>query len=157
MESRASFHKHPIHPMLVALPIGLWVFSLICDLVYVGESVNNLFWRDVAFYTMTGGVVGALLAAVPGFIDYLSIRDYSTRKTATAHMVLNLCIVALFIFNLGLRLNPTADSTVLTIALSAVGIVVLMVSGWLGGSLIYVHGVAVPAETQDRVSGKRAA
>jgi uncharacterized membrane protein len=65
MKTPASIAGHPIHPMLVALPIGLWIFSLVCDLVFAfgGASEN---WRLVAVYTLAGGIIGALLAAVPG-------------------------------------------------------------------------------------------
>ena len=55
----------------MSLPIGLWVFSVVADLVFLfgwGAAV----WKDVAFYTLNGGIVGALLAAVPGFIDFFS-------------------------------------------------------------------------------------
>ena len=68
MSSPASIRRHPIHPMLVVFPIGLWIFSLICDLIYQAGA-HNAFWKGVAFYTMLVGVIGALLAAVPGFID----------------------------------------------------------------------------------------
>jgi uncharacterized membrane protein len=149
MSSPASIRSHPIHPMLVVFPIGLWVFSLVCDLIYHAGS-HNLFWEVVAFYTMLGGVIGALLAAVPGFIDYLSIRDARAKKIATTHMVLNLISVALFIFNLGVRLNAPPDSVFGPI-LSILGIVIVAASGWLGGSLVYIHRVAVaPVRTEER-------
>ena len=95
--------------MLIAFPIGLWIFSLICDLIY-HAGAHNGFWKGVAFYTMLAGVAGALLAAVPGFIDYLSLRDARTKKIATIHMALNLILVALFVFNLGVRYSGAADS-----------------------------------------------
>ena len=142
MSSPASIRNHPIHPMLIVFPIGLWFFSLVCDFIYHVGS-HNLFWKGVAFYTMLGGVVGALLAAVPGFIDYLSIRDRRLKRIATAHMVLNIIVLAVFVFNLGIRFNGAPDSELLGVILSVVGIAVLAASGWLGGSLVYVHGVAV--------------
>ena len=72
MRTPARIAKHPIHPMLVPIPIGLWLFSLVCDLVhrFGGTSPN---WEIVATYAMVGGIVGALLAAVPGFIDVMSL------------------------------------------------------------------------------------
>jgi uncharacterized membrane protein len=142
MSSPASIRRHPIHPMLIAFPIGLWVFSLVCDLIYHAGS-HDLLWKTIAFYTMAGGVIGALLAAVPGFIDYLSLRNRQVKKVATVHMVLNLLVVAMFLFNLGIRYNAAADSEPFGVVLSIVAIVCLAVSGWLGGSLVFVHGVAV--------------
>jgi uncharacterized membrane protein len=140
MSSPASIHKHPMHPMLIVFPIGLWIFSFVCDIVYHAGS-HMVLWKEMAFYTMLGGVVGAVLAAVPGFIDYLAIGDVYVRRIATTHMVLNLAVVALFIFNLGLRFSGSSE--MLPVILSLVGIAVLTVSGWLGGSLVYEHQVAV--------------
>jgi uncharacterized membrane protein len=135
--------------MLVVFPIGLWIFSLVCDILY-HAGPHNLFWEATAFYTMLGGVIGAVLAAVPGFIDYLSIRDARTKKIATTHLILNLVVVALFIFNLGVRLNAPPDG-VFSLILSILGVGILAISGWLGGSLVYVHRVAVaPVRTEER-------
>src|SRR6185295_8785585 len=102
MASPASIAKHPIHPMLVALPIGLWIFSLVSDVIYLMKWGGGV-WNDVAFYTMAGGVVGALIAAVPGFVDFLSIKNDQVRTIAIWHMGINLAVVALYAFNLWLR------------------------------------------------------
>ncbi len=64
MISKASVAKHTIHPMLVPLPIGLWIFSLVCDFIYKG--VGDLLWHTMAYYSLAGGVIGGLLAALPG-------------------------------------------------------------------------------------------
>ncbi len=156
MNTPASVRNHPIHPMLVALPIGLWIFSLFCDVLY-HAGPHNLFWKNVAFYTMAGGVVGALLAAVPGFIDYLSLRDRRLKKIATTHMVLNLIVVALFIFNLGVRSNAEASTGTFGFVLSIVGIAILAASGWLGGILVYEHRVAVTEPRDERDTQRRVA
>jgi uncharacterized membrane protein len=158
MMSRASFRKHPIHPMLIVFPIGLWVFSLVCDLIYHGGSYNP-FWKQMAFYTMAGGVIGALLAAIPGFIDFLSIRDRRTRQIATVHMVLNLIVVVLFIFNLGMRYSVAADpdSQLFGTILSVSGIFLMAISGWLGGSLVYIHHVGVETAGKSTERDRRAA
>ncbi len=72
MASPASVAKHPIHPMFVVFPIGLWIFSFIMDLIYYFGSGTEI-WNIVALYTMIGGIIGALIAAVPGLIDFLSL------------------------------------------------------------------------------------
>jgi len=158
METRASIRRHPIHPMLVGFPIALWVFSFICDLVAT-RSANPAFWSDMAFYTMGAGVIGGLLAALPGFIDYLGLRDYSARRLATSHMVLNLIVVVLYVFNLGLRMNSPIDGRSRGFVISAIALVLLGVSGWLGGHLVYVRGVGVhERETEiEKEERKRAA
>jgi len=143
--------------MLIAFPIGLWIFSFVCDLVYLLGSANDLLWRDMAFYTMAGGVVGALLAAIPGFIDYLTIRDRTVRRVATLHMVLNLVVVAMFIFNLGLRLNAAQSFGILPAAVSFVAILILAVSGWLGGELVFKHRMGINTDTELKDENRRVA
>jgi uncharacterized membrane protein len=126
--------------MLVPIPIGLWIFSLVCDLIHAGGSTNPA-WTTVALYTMGGGIVGALLAAVPGLVDLLSLPP-GPRKTALAHMAINLAVVALYLVNFWLRQSaPEAPGGLVWLSLLAIGL--LVVSGWLGGKMVYEHGVAV--------------
>jgi uncharacterized membrane protein len=128
--------------MLVTLPVGLWIFSFVCDLFYlVGGDPT---WEVIAFFTLAGGWVGALIAAVPGFIDFLALKVQRARRVAAAHMGLNLALVVLAGLNLWLRWNGFADAV--PIALSGVGVAVLGVSGWLGGHLVHVLGVTVDPE-----------
>jgi uncharacterized membrane protein len=155
MATPASFREHPIHPMLIVFPIALWIFSLVCDICYHAGSQNE-FWKSAAFFSMAGGVIGAVLAAVPGFIDYLSITDRTTKKVATTHMALNLVVVALFLFNLGIRYNA-ASSEMLGVVLSVAGVGLMSVSGWLGGSLVYVHHLGIAPKRDDRGIERRAA
>lgn len=143
MRTPASIARHPIHPMLVPLPIGLWLFSFVCDLLFVfGQGVS--LWFTLAFYTMIGGLAGAALAAIPGFIDMLSLTG-SRKRIALAHMTINLVVVVLYAFNVGLRIDGTGASTV-PVVLSAVAVALLAVSGWLGGHMVYVYRVAVDVE-----------
>ena len=147
MRTPASIAGHPIHPMLVPIPIGLWVFSLVCDLVHAGGSTNPA-WSTVALYTMGGGIAGALLAAVPGLIDLLSLPAHA-RKTGVAHMAINLTVVVLYAVNLWLRLPAPEDPGAL-IWLSVLAIGLLVISGWLGGKMVYVLGVAVEARPEEK-------
>jgi uncharacterized membrane protein len=125
--------------MLVAVPIGLWIFSLVCDLVQLSGAGGDS-WRIVALYTLAGGIAGALLAAVPGLIDLLSLPP-PVKRTALIHMTINLTVVALYGINLWLRVGGAEQST--TTWLSVLGIGLLVISGWLGGKLVYEHGVGV--------------
>src|SRR5438093_13448756 len=118
MGSRASFMKHPIHPMLVPFPIALWIFSLISDIVY-GLGWGGILWNEMAFYTMAGGILGALAAAVPGLIDYLSMSDQQTSKITKTHMIVNLTIVGIFIADLLLR-TMFAPDAVLPVVVSLI-------------------------------------
>jgi uncharacterized membrane protein len=139
MRTPASVAKHPLHPMLVAIPIGLWVFSLVCDLLRVGDVAPGVDWATMAWYSMVGGIIGALVAAVPGFIDMLSLRE-GLKRIALTHMTLNLTVVALYIVNAYIRTRGADESAVWLSVLSAA---VLVVSGWLGGKMVHVHGVSV--------------
>lgn len=145
MRTPANIAGHPIHPMLVAIPIGLWLFSLVSDLISMFVSQNPV-WPTVALYTMVGGIVGALAAAVPGFIDFLSLPA-GPKKTALIHMTLNLTVVGLYVVNAWWRTHGAQDQSG-PVWLSLMTVAMLVVSGWLGGKMVYLHGVAVdsPAE-----------
>jgi uncharacterized membrane protein len=143
MSSPASIKGHPIHAMLVPLPIGLWIFALFADLMTASGGGPN--WRFVAYYCIAGGIAGALLAAAPGLVDLFSIEPGRRRRTGIWHMVINLVAVAVFATNFLLRWSAAdhAGPVVLTI----VGVGLICISGWLGGQLVYVMGVSVaPAE-----------
>lgn len=149
MATPASIYKHPIHPMLVPFPIALWIFSLVCDVIHM-LGFGGAVWKDMALYTMIGGLCGALLAAIPGYIDYRSITDPTVKRVGLWHMVINLCIVALFGLNILLRMVWEAES--IPVILSLIGVALLGLSGWLGGELVYVHGVAVEPQEGTRTS-----
>src|SRR5688572_4278818 len=141
---------HPLHPMLVHLPIGLFFLSFIFDIASKSFDAGARSRAFVlpAFYTMSTGVFFALVAAVPGLADYSSIRrDHPARRTATWHMILNVAVVTLYIVNLVLR-DRTHDPFATSVAsmpflLSCVAIVLLSVSGYLGGKMVYNDGVGV--------------
>ena len=145
MQTPASIAHHPIHPMLVPIPIGLWVFSFVCDLFHAGGASAQA-WTTVAFYTMAGGIIGALLAALPGLIDLLSLPE-GPRATAIKHMALNLTIVALYVINFAMRWKEPANPCGL-VWLSLISLVLLVISGWLGGKMVYEYGVAVATTTE---------
>ncbi len=159
MASPASIKKHPLHPMLVAFPIGLWVFALICDLMRAAEGNSAL--QTVAIYCIAGGIVGALVAAVPGLIDYFSIDEAAMKRIANLHLATNLGAVVIFGINLWLRFHLPAGSY-LPLGLSVVGVLAIGFGGWLGGEMVYVKGMAVEAVEKlakkvEKSSGRRAA
>lgn len=147
MHTPASIFKHPIHPMLIVFPIGLWIFSLACDLIRLAGASGDA-WATVAFYSMIGGFIGALCAAVPGLIDLLFYKGGAPplKKVALTHMAINLTAVVLYAINIWLRasdprsLGPSMSTPVV---LSIIGVVLIFVSGWLGGQMVHVYGVGV--------------
>jgi len=118
MQTPASISRHPVHPMLIVLPVGLWVFSLFCDLLYLGGAEAEI-WSRLALYTMVGGFIGAFTAlALPGFVTQMN---------------LTLVVVALYAVNIWLRLGE--PNLPIAIALSVTGVGTLAVSSWLGGGM----------------------
>ncbi|HEY7533674.1 MAG TPA: DUF2231 domain-containing protein [Nitrospiraceae bacterium] len=151
----ATLAGHPIHPMLIPFPIGLWVFSLISDVVFQ-FGLGGPLWNDMAFYTMAAGVAGALVAAVPGYLDFRMITEPRVIRVAKAHLTINLSIVVLYIVNLLLR-QGSGPGAVFPVLLSILGVALLGVSGWLGGELVFVHGVGSQASREQARSSRRAA
>lgn len=141
MSTRVTLAGHPIHPMLVTLPIGLWVFSLVCDFVFI--STGDPRWEVTAYFTLGGGIVGALLAAVPGLLDLLGMHEPRAQRVGIYHMVLNLAIVAAQAANFWLRMQD-GGGDVLPRGISIVAVAALIASGWLGGHLVHVLGVTQP-------------
>jgi uncharacterized membrane protein len=143
MRTPAQIAGHPIHPMLVTLPIGMWVFSIVADFIALRSGAAQT-WHAAALYTMVGGIIGALAAAVPGLIDLMSLKDPAIKNTAIKHMGLNLTIVALYVINAWTRVNGSVSPNT-SLLLSIIAIAMLLVSGWLGGKMVYEAGVAVHA------------
>src|SRR5437016_6935405 len=142
-------YGHPVRPSFLPwlghFPIGFLVLSFLLDLVSLAfPGAPNLV--RCSFYAMLFGVVTALLAAVPGFVDYSDIRrDHAGKATATRHMTLNLMVVAIYGINLWLRSSALTDFKIslVPLLLSLIGIVLLSASGYLGGRLVYDEGIAV--------------
>jgi uncharacterized membrane protein len=126
--------------MLVPIPIGCWILSFVCDPTFVlGAGATH--WATVSFWSMLVGILGAVAAAVPGVLDMLSLSG-TPKKIALTHMGLNIAVVLLYAMNFGMRVNGGAIQG-LPLAFSIVAIVLLAVSGWLGGHMVYVHRVGV--------------
>jgi uncharacterized membrane protein len=132
--------------MLIPFPVALWVFSLVADVIYLWRG--NPVWRDwIAFYTLLGGIIGGVLAAVPGFIDWLSLKDSEVVKIANWHARLNVIALLIFVASFYLRTTNGArmigGSYTIPFVLSVAGVILITISGWLGGEMVFKHGVAV--------------
>lgn len=150
MQGKATLKDHPIHPMLVAFPIGFFGAVLVSDIISIWGS--KTFWPEVSVALIAFGVIGALVAAVFGFVDYFTApMTAPVKRTATTHMILNLIIVLLYAAAWFVRYpNPTATwGYVLTYA----GLAVLVTSGWYGGHLVYV-GLVGTATQEPAVEGR---
>ena len=124
-----SIVRHPVHPLLIAIPAGLWIVSLFCDLLYLGGAEADL-WSPLALYTMVGGFAAALAAVVPRFKEF-----------GLAHVPVNLIVVSLYAVNLWLRLGDAPNIGV-AVTLSVTGVGLLAVSSWVVGARVPVQGVS---------------
>ena len=121
--------RPPVHPLLAAIPVGLWIVSLFCDLLYLGGAEAAI-WSPLALYTLVGGFIVAIAAVVQRFKEF-----------GLAHVPVNLIVVSLYAVNLWLRLGDSPN-TGFAIVLSVIGVGLLALSSWLGRARVRVQGAS---------------
>jgi len=145
----AGPYGHPFHPILVTIPIGAWVSGLVFD---IGSHIVDHpgYLTSGAEWLIAIGVLGALLAALLGLLDLTRIRPGTPAfRVGLTHLGLNLAVVGAYVANFFWRYGSYTDGNAVTggqLALSAVSLAVLGVSGYLGGMLAYRYGVRVADE-----------
>jgi len=142
----AGPYGHPFHPILVTVPIGAWISSLVFDVAaqFVREPTAL---ATGARWLIGIGVLSALAAAAVGFLDFFMIpAGTRAHRVAFTHMVLNLSITVVFALDFLWRLTTVSPTSVGPLLLSVLGIAALGVSGSLGGKLAYRYGVRVVDE-----------
>lgn len=155
----AGPYGHPLHPIFVTVPIGAWVMSIVFDVASRTAGEPDVFAKG-AYWLIGVGVVGAIAAAVFGFLDLLAIPPGTpAQRIGLTHMALNLAIVAAFAVSFLLRMGSIDDPGAVgfgLIGLSVVALGALGVSGWLGGKLTYRYGVRVVDEDTQAEGFRRA-
>jgi len=146
MRTPARVGGHPIHPMLVVFPVGLWGFSFLCDLGFLASG--NPGWQNAAYYAIGGGIIGAALAAIPGLVDGLFLRKSPIFRTVLAHLAFNSLALVMFITSFLARSMDAPHG--LALAISTIGIFAVLLGGWFGGELVYVHGMGIEPPSQHR-------
>ena len=142
LRSTARIAGHPIHPMLVPVPIVCFVGALITDITYFATA--DMIWADFSTWLMTVGVIMGVLAAIAGLIDFLGNRLIRTRRPAWPHVLGNLLVLVLATFNMLVHSRDAWTSVVPTgLILSVLVVLILPVTGWLGWSMVYRYGVGV--------------
>jgi uncharacterized membrane protein len=141
MSKTAKAFGHPIHQMLIVFPLGLLATSVIFDILYFGSNEVN--FAIASYYTMAAGIVGAILAAIFGLADWLNIPAGTRAKSVGLwHGSGNFVITLLFLTSWYLRRGSLIpDST--TFTLSLIGVLMALVTGWLGGELVNRLGIGV--------------
>jgi uncharacterized membrane protein len=146
MASKASIAGHPVHPMIIPFPLALWTTSFITDVLFYFTRQGTL--PVIAKFLLAAGCIGAVAAAVPGIIDWLSIKHPATKSIANWHGRLNIIALLIFAVSLYLRMKTGGAAWVgyhlkIPFLLSLVGVILITISGWLGGALSFEHGVGV--------------
>jgi uncharacterized membrane protein len=137
MESRVKILGHPIHPMLIVLPLGLLIMAVVFDILRIVTG-NNAF-SIVAYWNIVGGLITGLLAAVFGFLDWLAIPGKTRAKAIGAmHGGGNVVVVLLFAVSWWLRRdNPDYVPDTFAFVLGLLGLGLGGLTAWLGGELVY--------------------
>jgi uncharacterized membrane protein len=145
VESTAAIGRHPIHPMLVPLPIGLLVAALGSDIGF--WLTGDAFWARASLWLIGAGLLTGIAAAAAGLTDFLTIPRVREYRAAWIHLVGNVTAMALSAISWFLRL-PDASEAVLPggILLSAIVVAILGVTGWYGGELSYRHRIGIIGE-----------
>ena len=146
MYSKAKIGSHPLHPMLVAFPIAFYVGALVSFVVYAID--RNPFWFRVGVVANIAGIVMALVAAIPGFIDWAVgvPKNSPAKSTGLSHMLLQVGALAVFVINAVLQwqkwdmIIPSVGSSVL---LSVIGTALMAGGGLLGWKMIATHHVGI--------------
>ncbi len=137
MESRVKVLGHPLHPLMIVLPLGLLSMAVIFDILHLITG-NNTF-SIVAYWNIVAGLITGLLAAVAGLLDWLAIPSGTRAKAIGAmHGGGNVVVVLLFAVSWWLRrdnVDYVPDTLAFVLGLAAFALAGL--TGWLGGELVY--------------------
>jgi uncharacterized membrane protein len=140
-QSTAKIGGHPIHPMLVPFPIVCFIGTLIADIVFLNNGDAG--WATASRWLLGIGIVMAALAAVAGLTDFMGDPRIRGLSHAIQHMLANVTVVVLEIVNFVLRIGSNDPIGSVGVYLSAAAALILLFSGWLGGDLVYKHGIGV--------------
>ena len=146
--STVSIAGHPLHVMLVPIPIVCFVATLITDIVY--SQTAKMLWTDMSAWLLVVGVIVTILAALAGLIDFFSDRRIRQLRAAWIHALGNIAVLILSIFNVLIHTRDAYTSVVPTgLILSAVVVLILLVTGWNGWTMVYRHRVGVLSSRED--------
>ena len=143
MRSKASYKGHPIHPALIPFPFALLYGAFFFDLL--GRMLGRESLWTTGSYLALAGIGMALVAAVPGAIDYVYTvpPDSSAKTRATKHAAVNLSAVALFAVAWWIRGAPGVPPDLVLLGMEAVGVGLLTAGGWMGGVLVNRNQIGV--------------
>lgn len=150
--SRVAILQHPLHPMVVVFPISFLLSTLVSDAVFWWRGEE--FWAQVSFWLSASGLTLGCLAALLGLTDFLLMNRVRQHVAAWSHMIVGILVLSLAATNLQLRWDdPVSAVLPWGIVVSAVLALMVMVTGWLGGTLTFRHGIGTYVHEHDIPAG----
>jgi uncharacterized membrane protein/nitrite reductase/ring-hydroxylating ferredoxin subunit len=142
MKSKAHFRSHPIHPILIVFPIAFFTGAFLFDILK--SITDNVSFETTSGYLILAGIISGFIAAIPGIIDYFFTvpPKSSAKKRATQHGLINVSMLIIFIIVFALRQKSGVPAWPV-IGLEFIGIVLMTISGWIGGTLVHRNQVGV--------------
>src|SRR5262245_10080965 len=149
MKTRVTFAGEPVHPMFVHYPIALWTTSVLTDVIFYFNRHPSLV--VISKFLIAAGILGAIIAAIPGLLDWTGITQPAIKKVATRHLVLNIIALVLFAVSLYLRMRNYGAALVgfhlkIPFVISVVCWLLIARSASFGGKLVYQHRMGVNEE-----------
>jgi uncharacterized membrane protein len=142
MESKAKLLGHPIHPMLIVFPLGLFATAVVIDVVYFAG--DSLIFAEVSYYLVIAGLIGGAVAAPFGYIDWRAIpRNTRAKRVGALHGIGNVVVMLLFLASALLRGELPSAPPALAFVCSFAGAAIALVTAWLGGELVDRLGIGV--------------
>ena len=142
MESRAKAFGHPIHQMLIVLPLGLLTGAVIFDIVRI--VTGNGYWSEIAYWLIAAGVISGVVASPFGTADWLAVpAGTRAKRIGLLHGAGNAVVLLLFALSWLLRRDDPRAPEALALVLSFAGGGLSAITGWLGGELVDRLGVGV--------------
>jgi uncharacterized membrane protein len=146
--TRVHFFGHPAHAMLVPFPIAFLVSVFASDLAW--WYWDDPFWARMSLWLAGGGALSGIAAGVVGTLELLAVRDIRRRAAAWSHFVVAVMLLSVGTANWGLRLGDAEAAIVpMGLYLSGLGVLLVGVAGWLGGTLVFEHQVGVLNEDEE--------
>ena len=140
---RLRFLGHPVHPVVTHFPMALLPVSLLGDLL--GVWTDAPFWWSFSFYNLAIGLVMSIPALITGMMDFLTLpQEESVDRVAMRHMTIIITAIIMYTGSFFIRLGvgiPTGWRIISSVSLSLLGLIFLLIGGWLGGQLVYRHAV----------------
>ena len=147
MQSKVTIYGHPVHPMIIVLPLGLLPASVFSDLVH--HIIDDPMWGSVSFWLMVAGVLSGLAAGVIGFMDWKVLPvGTKARRVGAIHGLTNVIAMVVFLASLLLRFGDPSRPSPFATSVAVIGLFIAILGGWLGGELVFRLGVGVH-QTED--------